>query len=63
MADENKKMYCGLVCIGILAGLQITAWLLNKDGAITATLFGLLGLVAGSVFGFELKGYIGKKEG
>jgi uncharacterized membrane protein len=50
----DDKMKCGMIAIGVLATLQGVAWLLNKDGAITATLFGLIGLISGSIFGFSL---------
>jgi uncharacterized membrane-anchored protein len=55
---EITKMQGGLLAIGILAILQGIAWVCNKDGAITATTFGLIGLIAGSIFGFT----IAKKE-
>ena len=55
---EVTKMQGGLIAIGTLAALQGVAWICNKDGAITATLFGLIGLIAGSIFGFT----IAKKE-
>lgn len=47
------KLKAGLIAVAILATLQGLAWILNKDGAVTATLFGLIGLIAGSIFGFE----------
>lgn len=47
------KLTMGMIAIGLLIALQVCAWLLNKDGAVTATIFGLLGLIAGSIFGFE----------
>lgn len=55
---EKTKLQYGLLAIGVLATLQGVAWVCNKDGAVTATLFGLIGLIAGSIFGFT----IGKKE-
>jgi len=54
-----EKTKYGILAIGILATLQGAAWILNKDGAVTATLFGLIGLIAGSIFGFTIT----KKEG
>lgn len=47
-----EKNTMGLIAIGMLVCLQGTAWILNKDGAVTATLFGLIGLIAGSILGF-----------
>jgi hypothetical protein len=49
---EIDKIKAGLIAIGILAALQGVAWICNKDGAITATTFGLIGLISGSIFGF-----------
>jgi hypothetical protein len=54
-------MTCGLIAILILASVQISAWILNKDGAITASLSGLIGLICGSIFGFTIA--IKAKEG
>lgn len=48
----DDKIKSGLIAIGILAMLQGVAWIMNKDGAVTATTFGLIGLIAGSIFGF-----------
>jgi len=55
----DDKMKCGMTAIGILATMQGLAWILHIDGAVTATLFGLIGLISGSIFGFAY----GKKEG
>ena len=55
---DTTKLKYGLLAMGVLATLQGLAWLMNKDGAVTATLFGLIGLIAGSIFGFT----VGKKE-
>ena len=55
----EDKMKCGLIAIGILATMQGLAWVLHIDGAVTATTFGLIGLISGSIFGFAY----GKKEG
>ena len=54
---DKEKMKYGLLAIALLIILQGLAWLMNKDGAVTATLFGLIGLIAGSIFGFT----VGKK--
>lgn len=48
-----EKTTLGMIAIGMLLVMQGLAWVLNKDGAVTATLFGLIGLIAGSIFGFE----------
>jgi uncharacterized membrane protein len=50
-----------MIAIGMLIGLQAFAWILKIDGAVTATIFGLIGLIAGSIFGFEY-GSKGKVE-
>jgi hypothetical protein len=49
-----EKMTYGIITISILAIVQISAWILNKDGAITASLSGLIGLICGSIFGFTV---------
>jgi hypothetical protein len=49
---ELEKMKGGLIAIAMLIIMQGFAWFLNKDGAVTATIFGLLGLIAGAIFGF-----------
>lgn len=54
-----EKITYGMIAIGMLITLQGVAWILNKDGAVTATIFGLIGLIAGSIFGFE---YAGRKD-
>jgi uncharacterized membrane protein len=41
----------GIIGIGILAGLLICAWTLGIDGATQSSIFGLIGLIAGHVFG------------
>jgi len=48
------KITWGIIAILILSAMQITAWILNKDGAISSTIFSLIGLIAGSIFGFSL---------
>ena len=48
----EDKIKAGMLAILILAAMQICAWAMNKDGAVTATTFGLIGLIAGSIFGF-----------
>lgn len=48
-----EKTTLGMIAIAMLLTMQGLAWILNKDGAVTATLFGLIGLIAGSIFGFE----------
>jgi uncharacterized membrane protein len=47
-----EKNTMAMIAIGMLIIMQGVAWILNKDGAITATIFGLIGLIAGSIFGF-----------
>ena len=48
-----EKSTLGMIAIFMLICMQGLAWVLNKDGAVTATLFGLIGLIAGSIFGFS----------
>lgn len=52
------KISLGVVSIGILAVLLGFGWLLNKDGIMSASIVGIIGLIAGSIFGFT----IAKKE-
>jgi len=47
-----EKMTGGLIAIGILATAQGVAWVCNVDGAVTGSLNALIGLIAGSIFGF-----------
>jgi hypothetical protein len=49
-----EKMTGGLIAIVILAAMQIAAWCIHIDGAVTATLSGLIGLICGSIFGFTV---------
>ena len=57
-----EKMTAGLIAIIILAAMQISAWILHIDGAVTATLSGLIGLICGSIFGFTVAKTSEKKE-
>lgn len=50
-----EKTTLGIIAIAMLVIMQGLAWILNKDGAVTATIFGLIGLIAGSIFGFTYK--------
>jgi len=56
-----EKIAYGMIAIAMLIGLQGLAWILHIDGAVTATIFGLLGLISGSIFGFEYAGSIIEK--
>jgi hypothetical protein len=47
-----EKNTMGMIAIAMLVIMQGLAWYFNKDGAVTATIFGLIGLIAGSIFGF-----------
>lgn len=46
----NKIQFATYV-IGVCAVLQGIAWYLNQDGAVTGAIFGIIGAVAGYVFG------------
>jgi hypothetical protein len=54
------KTKAGLVAMAILAAMQMSAWIMGIDGAVTGTIAGLMGLIAGAVFGF---GYSQAKGG
>jgi len=57
-----EKMTGGLIAIIILAAMQIAAWCLHIDGAVTATLSGMIGLICGSIFGFTVAKTVVKEE-
>ncbi|MGF3555099.1 MAG: hypothetical protein ACQXXF_07545 [Thermoplasmatota archaeon] len=49
------KMKYGVISIALLILLQGFAWFMGKDGVIFASISGLIGLIAGSIFGFTYK--------
>lgn len=52
MSEPMDKTKAGLVAMAILAAMQMSAWIMGIDGAVTGTIAGLMGLIAGAVFGF-----------
>ena len=48
---EKKYWLAGYLCT-VVAGLQISAWYLGKDGAVFALTSLVIGGIAGSMFGF-----------
>lgn len=49
-----EKMTAGLIAMGIVATLQGAAWICGVNGVVTSTLSTILGLIAGSIFGFSI---------
>jgi hypothetical protein len=52
MSEPMDKTKAGLIAMTILAAMQMSAWVMGIDGAVTGTIAGLMGLIAGAVFGF-----------
>ena len=48
--DKNTT---GIIFLLALVVLQVIGWLANKNGIITGTIIGIIGLIAGSIFGFS----------
>ena len=49
-----EKINAGLIAMGIVATLQGAAWICGVNGVVTSTLSTILGLIAGSIFGFSI---------
>ena len=44
---------CGIIFLLALIFLQVIGWIYNHNGILTGSIMGLIGLIAGSIFGFK----------
>lgn len=49
---DSKTVFALAICL-MLGGVLIAAWTFGKDGAITTAVFGLIGIISGSILGFK----------
>lgn len=49
---DSKTMFA-LATNLMLGGVLIASWAYNKDGVISTAIFGLIGMVSGTIIGFK----------
>jgi len=49
---DNKTSFAMLALI-LLSAVLIASWFFGKDGVISTAIFGLFGVIAGSILGFK----------
>jgi hypothetical protein len=49
----DSKTGFALATILMLGGVLVCSWAYGKDGVISTAIFGLIGVIAGSILGFK----------